>query len=184
MDIKKAEQAITMLLEALGEDVTREGLIDTPKRVAKLYEEITSGMNQSAEEHLSVVFESEDAGIVIQKDIDFFSTCEHHLAPFFGKVHIAYIPDGSVVGLSKLSRIVEVYARRLQLQEQMTLQIATALEKHLKTRGVMVVVEAEHTCISMRGIKKIGTKTVTMHTSGVFKDDYDSRREVLDLIKL
>ncbi len=183
MNIKKAEEAITMLLEAIGENPNREGLKDTPKRVAKMFEEIVSGMNKSPSQHLSVTFSSGGSDIVIQKDIEFHSLCEHHLLPFFGKVHIAYLPNDKVVGLSKLSRVVDVFARRLQIQEQLTTQIANAISEHLNTNGVMVVIEAEHTCISMRGIKKIGTKTITMHTNGVFKEDYNMKKEVLDLIK-
>ncbi len=183
MDSKKAEQAVAMLLEAIGEDPNREGLKDTPKRVAKMFEEITNGMNQTPAEHLRVVFDAADANIVIQKDIEFHSLCEHHLLPFFGKIHIAYLPKDKVVGLSKLSRVVEVFARRLQIQEQLTTQIATSLSEELDTKGVLVICEAEHTCISMRGIKKIGTKTVTMHATGVFEENYDLRREVIDFIK-
>ncbi len=184
MDIKKAQQAIYDLLIAIGEDPSREGLIDTPKRVANMYAEITGGTKQNAKEHLGVVFKSESSDVVIQKDIEFHSLCEHHLLPFFGKVHIAYIPNGSVVGLSKLSRTVEVFARRLQLQEQLTSQIANALEQHLNTKGVLVMIEAEHTCISMRGIKKIGTKTITVYSTGLFKTDFNIKRDVLDMIKL
>lgn len=183
MDIKKAEQAVVMLLEAIGEDPNREGLKDTPKRVTRMFEEVTNGINQRPSEHLNVVFDATDSNIVIQKDIAFHSLCEHHLLPFFGKVHIAYLPKDKVVGLSKLSRVVEVFARRLQIQEQLTTQIATSLSEGLDTKGVFVICEAEHTCISMRGIKKIGTKTVTMHATGVFEENYDLRREVIDLIK-
>lgn len=182
MDIEKAQKAIYDLLLAIGEDPSREGLIDTPKRVAKMYAEITSGTKQQASEHLGVVFKSENSDVVIQKDIEFHSLCEHHLLPFFGKVHIAYIPNGSIVGLSKLSRTVEVFARRLQLQEQLTSQIANALQEHLNTKGVLVIIEAEHTCISMRGVKKIGTKTITMCTTGIFKTDHDFKKNILDII--
>lgn len=183
MDLKKAEQAVHMLLEAIGEDPDREGLKKTPQRVAKMFEEITAGMHQTPAEHLSVVFDAVDSNIVIQKDIEFHSLCEHHLLPFFGKIHIAYIPNDKVVGLSKLSRVVEVYARRLQIQEQLTMQIANALTEGLDTKGVLVISEAEHTCISMRGVKKIGSKTLAMHATGLFETDYDLRREVIDLIK-
>lgn len=183
MDFQKAEKAVRMLLEAMGENPDREGLKDTPKRVAKMYAEITKGMAESPKDHLNVVFQATDSNIVIQKDIQFHSLCEHHLLPFFGKVHIAYLPKDKVVGLSKLSRVVEVFARRLQIQEQMTTQIAESMEEHLDSHGVMVVIEAEHTCISMRGIQKIGTKTITMHTTGILKTDYNARREVLDFIK-
>ncbi len=183
MNIKKAEKAVKLLLEAIGEDTEREGLLDTPRRVAKMYSEITRGMNETAEQHLKVVFKAENSDIVVQKDIEFFSTCEHHLLPFFGKVHIAYIPNEHVVGLSKLPRVVEVFARRLQIQEQLTNQIANAIQSSLDTKGVMVMIEAEHTCISMRGIEKIGTKTLTISTTGVFKEDRELRKEAISLMK-
>ena len=183
MDIQKAEQAVAMLLEAIGEDPNRDGLKNTPKRVAKMFEEVTNGMHQTPDEHLRVVFDATDSDVLIQKDIAFHSLCEHHLLPFFGRIHIAYLPKDKVVGLSKLSRVVEVFARRLQIQERLTSQIADAISEGVDTRGVLVVCEAEHTCITMRGIKKIGTKTVTMHATGVFRENYDLRREVLDLIK-
>ena len=143
VDKKKIEKAVKMLLEGMGEDPGREGLVDTPRRVAGMYEEVLSGMDQGAEEHLSRQFNVEGSDIVIEKDITFYSLCEHHLMPFFGKVHIAYIPEGKVVGLSKLARTVEVFARRLQLQEQLTRQIADAIVENLSPKGVMVVVEAD-----------------------------------------
>ena len=151
VDIKKAEDAVRQLLEAIGEDVTREGLVETPKRVAKMYSEILEGKDEDASEHLSKVFDVKSSDMVIEKDITFYSMCEHHLLPFFGKAHIAYIPSDKVVGLSKLARAVEVYARRLQLQEQMTNEIADAIEECLDAKGVLVVVEAEHTCMTKIG---------------------------------
>ena len=171
VDIKKAEDAVRQLLEAIGEDVTREGLVETPKRVAKMYSEILDVKDEDASEHLSKVFDVKSSDMVIEKDITFYSMCEHHLLPFFGKAHIAYIPSDKVVGLSKLARAVEVYARRLQLQEQMTNEIADAIEECLDAKGVLVVVEAEHTCMTMRGVKKPGSKTVTYAARGEFKEN-------------
>lgn len=184
VDLEKAEEAVRLLLEAIGEDPNREGLVETPRRVAKMYEELTQGYEQSAKQHLSKVFNSADAEIVLEKDISFHSLCEHHLLPFFGKVHIAYIPKGKVVGLSKLARVVEVFARRLQIQEQMTNQIADAVNDELSPLGVLVIIEAEHTCMTMRGIKKIGSKTVTVSARGIFKGDLELQKSVRELIKL
>ena len=181
-DKKKIEEAIKLLLEGIGEDVNREGLKDTPERVARMYEELCAGMNMEPDEHLSKTFACDNEDVVIEKDITFYSTCEHHLMPFYGKAHIAYIPDGRVVGISKLARTVEVYARRLQIQEQMTNQVAEALEKYLGAKGVLVMVEAEHMCMSARGIKKPGSKTVTFAAKGVFEEDKQLRSEVLNLI--
>lgn len=183
VDIEKAEQAIKMLLEAIGEDVNREGLVETPKRVAKLYAEVLEGMDADAQEHLSKVFNVKSNDVVIEKDITFYSMCEHHLLPFFGKVHIAYIPNNKVVGLSKLARTVEVFARRLQLQEQLTNQIADSIEKELDAIGVLVYIEAEHTCMTMRGVKKPGTKTVTYGVRGEFKTNATLTSNVLSLMK-
>lgn len=183
VDTKKAEQAVKMLLEAIGEDVNREGLRDTPARVARAYAEIFAGMDESADKHLSVTFAAEGNDMVVEKDIPLFSTCEHHLMPFIGKAHIAYIPDGRVVGLSKLARAVEVYARRPQLQEKLTAQIADAVVRSLTPQGVMVVIEAEHTCMTMRGVKKPGTKTVTYATRGKFEKDAALQASVFALIK-
>ena len=171
------------MLEGIGEDAQREGLLETPKRIAKMYEEICSGMDEDAGEHLGKTFTAENNEMVLEKDITFYSMCEHHMLPFFGKVHIAYIPDGRVAGLSKLARTVEVYARRLQLQEQMTAQIADALMEHLKPKGVMVMAEAEHMCMTMRGIKKPGSKTVSVVTRGIFKEDGKFQNMFLNLVK-
>ena len=168
---EKVEEAIRLLLEGIGEDVNREGLKDTPERVSRMYEEICAGMEQSPKEHLVRTFAAKNNEMVIEKDITFHSSCEHHLMPFFGKVHIGYIPNGKVVGLSKLARTVEVYAKRPQLQEQLTAQIADALMEYLKPAGAMVVIEAEHMCMTMRGIKKPGAQTVTCVTRGVFAED-------------
>lgn len=171
MDKRKIEQGIRLLLEGIGEDPQREGLVETPERIARMYEEICGGMYDSAEKHLQKTFKAENAEMVLEKDITFYSMCEHHLMPFYGKVHIAYIPDGKVVGLSKLARTVEVYARRLQLQEKMTVEIADALMKYLAPKGVMVWAEAEHMCMTMRGVKKPGSKTVSVATRGVFEEN-------------
>lgn len=183
IDKNKIEMAVRLLLEGMGEDVNREGLLDTPERVARMYEEIYGGLYEDAAVHLSKTFTSNSCDMVLEKDITFYSTCEHHLLPFFGVVHIAYIPDGKVVGLSKLARTVEVYARRPQIQEQMTAQIAEVLMTNLSPKGVMVMVEAEHMCMSMRGIKKPGSKTVTFCSLGAFKEDEKLRKTFLDAIK-
>lgn len=168
---EKIKEAVTLLLEGIGEDVTREGLIDTPDRIARMYEDIFAGMDQNSEEHLKKVFKADHNEIVLEKDIVFYSMCEHHLMPFYGKAHVAYIPNGKVVGLSKLARTVEVYAKRLQIQEQMGAQIADALMDELHAKGAMVMLEAEHMCMTMRGVKKPGSKTVTVVTRGEFKDN-------------
>lgn len=180
---EKIEEAVRLLLEGMGEDVSREGLKDTPARVARMYEEILGGMEDSAAEHLSKTFTVENNEMVIEKDILFYSTCEHHLMPFYGKAHIAYIPDGKVVGLSKLARTVETFAKRLQIQEKMTVQIAEAIMENLKPKGVIVMVEAEHMCMTMRGVKKPGSRTVTMVSRGIFTEDESLKRTFLDLVK-
>ena len=169
IDHEKVEQAVRLLLEGIGEDVNREGLIDTPDRIARMYEEIYGGMEEDASEHLKKRFHVDNDAMVLEKDITFYSTCEHHLLPFYGKAHIAYIPDGKVVGLSKLARTVEVFARRLQLQEQLTGQIADALMEYMQPKGAIVMIEAEHMCMTMRGIKKPGSRTVTFAARGVFE---------------
>lgn len=184
VDEEKIQKAVTMILEAIGENPEREGLRETPQRVARMYAELTSGYNDSAKTHLSKVFTAENAEVVLEKDITFHSLCEHHMLPFFGKVHIAYIPNGKVVGLSKLARVVETFARRLQIQEQMTNQIADAINDELSPKGIFVIIEAEHTCMTMRGIKKIGSKTVTVATRGEFKDNLQMQKNIQELIKL
>lgn len=169
VDKQKVETAVRMLLEAIGEDPEREGLKGTPDRVARMYSELFSGTDEAAAKALSVSFTCKDSDIVLEKNIRFYSICEHHLLPFFGEAHIAYIPDGKVAGLSKLARTVEAFARRAQIQENMTHQIADALMEHLNAKGVMVILEAEHMCMSMRGIKKPGTKTMTYVCRGDFE---------------
>ncbi len=171
IDKEKIRQGVALLLEGIGEDTGREGLRGTPDRIARMYEEIFAGLDQSPQEALSKTFEAKRCGIVLEKDILFYSVCEHHLLPFFGRAHLAYIPDGRVAGLSKLARTVEVYARRPQIQERLTMQIADALMEYLKPKGVMVALEAEHMCMTMRGVKKPGAQTVTLATRGVFSDN-------------
>lgn len=171
IDHEKIKEAVRLLLEGIGEDVNREGLKETPDRIARMYDEIYGGLDEDASEHLSKVFTVDHNEMVLEKDIVFYSTCEHHLMPFYGRAHVAYIPDGKVVGLSKLARTVEVYARRPQIQEQMTGQIADAIMEHLKPQGVMVMVEAEHMCMTMRGIKKPGSRTVSIAARGVFEEN-------------
>lgn len=165
---RKVEEAVKLMLEAIGEDGSREGLLETPNRIARMYSEIFSGLDEDAAEHLSKRFHVENNEMVLEKDIVFYSMCEHHFMPFYGKAHVAYIPNGEVVGLSKLARTVEVFAKRPQIQEQMTAQIADAIMEHLHPQGVMVMLEAEHMCMTMRGIKKPGSKTVTVVTRGDF----------------
>jgi GTP cyclohydrolase I len=170
---EEAEAAVRVLLRWAGDNPEREGLKETPRRVVKAYEEFFRGYQEDAGEALARVFEEVEGydDLVLVRDIPFVSHCEHHIVPFVGKAHIAYYPTGGVVGLSKLARLVEIYARRLQTQEAMTAQIATAIDQHLTPRGVAVLVEAEHMCMSMRGVLKQGSSTVTVQFSGVFRDD-------------
>lgn len=183
VDQEKVKAAISLLLEGIGEDVEREGLKDTPDRIARMYEEICGGMEEDAAEHLSKVFTVQNNEMVLEKDIVFYSMCEHHLMPFYGKAHVAYIPDGKVVGLSKLARTVEVFAKRLQIQEQMTGQIADAIMENLAPKGVMVMLEAEHMCMTMRGIKKPGSKTVSIVTRGIFQDNEILQNQFFQMLK-
>ena len=170
-DQEKIRQAVRLFLEGIGEDPEREGLKDTPDRIARMCSELYGGMDEDAGMHLARTFSADNSEMVLEKDITFYSMCEHHALPFYGKAHIAYIPDGKVVGLSKLARTVEVFARRLQIQEQLTGQIADALMEYMKPRGTIVMLEAEHMCMTMRGIKKPGSRTVTLAKRGVFKTD-------------
>lgn len=181
MDKDKIKQGVRLLLEGIGEDTEREGLIDTPDRIARMYEEIFAGLNQDAAEPLSRVFTAQNTDMIIEKDITFYSMCEHHLLPFYGKAHIAYIPNKKVAGLSKLARTVEVFARRPQLQERMTVQIAEALMEELDAAGSMVILEAEHMCMTMRGIKKPGSRTVTIASKGRFADDEKLRQTFISI---
>ena len=173
----KIMDGVRLILDGIGEDVTREGLLETPLRVARMYEELAKGYKDDAKIHLEKRFIADSNDIVIEKDIQFYSMCEHHMLPFYGTAAIAYVPDGEVVGLSKIARTLEVYARRLQLQERLTAEIADVFMKELHPKGVMVLIEAEHMCMTMRGIKKPGTKTVTTVTRGVFAEDESLRNE-------
>ena len=179
----KIKEAVKLLLEGIGEDAEREGLVDTPDRIARMCTEIFSGMEEEAAVPLSKVFRVEDSEMVLEKDIVFYSMCEHHMMPFYGKAHVAYIPDGKVVGLSKLARTVEVFAKRLQVQERLTNQIADAVFEHLSSKGVMVVLEAEHMCMTMRGVKKPGSKTITMVTRGEFESNTELRNTFLQMVR-
>lgn len=184
VNFKKIEQAVTMILEAIGEDANREGLQETPKRVAKMYEEVFAGMNEDPRKYFETVFHEQHEEVVLVKDIPFHSMCEHHLVPFFGVAHIAYIPkDGVVAGLSKLARAVESTAKRPQLQERITTSVANVMMEMLNPRGVYIIIEAEHMCMTMRGIKKPGSKTVTTAARGVFEHDNVKRAEILSLVK-
>lgn len=181
MNQEKIEQAVLNLLEAIGEDTNREGLIETPKRVAKAYVEIL-GANELDVTKLFKTFEYEGDGVVIQNDIEFYSMCEHHMLPFFGKVHIAYLPNEKVIGLSKLGRIIDHYSKNLQLQERLNEQIANSLIEHLECKGCIVMIEAHHMCMSMRGIKKGNAITKSMVAKGIYKQDKDARQEILYLL--
>lgn len=183
INIEQVEAAITLLLTGLNEDLNRPGLKDTPLRIAKMYQELLQGKDDDPKQHLSVVFPCTSSEVVILKDITFFSLCEHHLLPFYGKVHLAYLPHEQVVGLSKLARVVETFARRLQIQEQLTTQIAQCIQDNLQPKGVMVIIEAEHTCLSMRGIKKLNSTTITRELTGEFLKNASLRQEVLALMK-
>jgi GTP cyclohydrolase I len=183
VDHEKIKQAVRMILEAVGEDPDREGLLDTPKRVAKMYEEAFQGLWIDEEQYFETIFSEDHEEMVLVKDIPFYSMCEHHLVPFFGKAHVAYIPKGGrVVGLSKLARAVEAVARRPQLQERITSTVANAIMKKLEPHGVVVVIEAEHMCMTMRGVKKPGAKTVTSAVRGIFQENSAARAEVFSLI--
>lgn len=182
VDQEKVERACRLLLEGIGEDPDREGLRETPQRVARMYAELTAGIGATPEEHLSRTFSVASNDLVIERDITFYSLCEHHLLPFFGTVAIGYVPNGRVAGLSKLARTVETYAHRLQLQEQLTAQIADALMAYLVPQGAIVYVEAEHLCMTMRGVQKPGTKTVTLARRGAFERDPALERRFFDML--
>jgi GTP cyclohydrolase I len=184
VDVDRVERLVAELLDAIGEDPGRDGLLATPARVAKMYQELFSGADQDPERHLTVTFAAEHDEMVMVRDIPFASLCEHHLVPFMGKAHVAYIParDGRITGLSKLARLVEDYARRLQVQERLTTQVADAMQHVLEPRGVLVVVEAEHLCMAMRGVRKPGTLTITSAVRGLFRDDHRTRAEAMQFI--
>lgn len=183
MDKEKIEQAVRLFLEGIGEDPNREGLLGTPDRVARMCSEIYGGLGQDAGQYLHTTFEAKNNELILEKDIDLYSVCEHHLLPFYGKAHIAYIPDGRVAGLSKLARTIEVFAKRPQIREQLTAQTADALMEHLKPKGVMVVIEAEHMCMTMRGVRKPGTKTLTYVCRGVFENNDELINRVLMMVR-
>lgn len=183
MDLESVQKSVRDIITQIGEDTNREGLISTPKRVANAYKFFTSGYNQDIKKVLNkAIFEEINDEMVLVKNIDFYSLCEHHLLPFYGKVHVAYIPDGKIVGLSKIPRIVEVFARRLQVQERMTQQIADTIKEYLHPRGVAVVAEAYHMCMMMRGVEKQNSSATTSAVHGVFKEDARTRSEFINLI--
>lgn len=185
MDKDKITKAVEMILEAVGEDPNREGLVGTPRRVANMYAELFGGLHQDASKHLQTCFvEDGHDEIVLIKDISFYSMCEHHLLPFYGKAHVAYLPSGGkIVGLSKLVRVIETVARRPQLQERLTSNVADIITEELQPKGVVVVVEAEHLCMSIRGVGKPGSVTVTSAVRGLFRRNPSSRIEVFSLIR-
>jgi GTP cyclohydrolase I len=184
VDKPRIEAAVREILAAVGEDPDRDGLVGTPERVARMYEEVLSGSLQSAEEHLATTFDEDHDEMVMVRDIDVASICEHHLLPWVGKAHVAYIPgkDGRVTGLSKLARLVDLYAKRLQVQERLTVQVADALELELDARGVLVVVEAEHMFMTIRGVRKPGATTVTSAVRGLFRENVATRAEAMNFI--
>lgn len=183
MNKEKIIEGVKLIIEGIGEDPNREGLIETPDRIARMYEEIFSGLNKDAKEYLSKAFTVSRDDLVIEKDIVFYSMCEHHFVPFFGKAHIAYIPNGRVAGLSKLARTVDIHSRKPQLQEQLTSDIADDIMKYLDAKGVVVMIEGEHTCMTMRGVKKPGTKTITTTYRGICEEDRGLRSEILSLMR-
>ena len=181
VDLERIEAAVREILLAIGEDPDRDGLQKTPARVAKMYSEIFAGLRESADHHLQVTFEADHDEMVMVRDIPMYSCCEHHLVPFLGKAHVAYIPgnDGRITGLSKLARLVDAYAKRPQVQERLTSQIADEIERTLEPKGVLVVIEAEHLCMSMRGVRKAGASTVTSAVRGLFRDNVATRAEAM-----
>ena len=184
VDRERIERAVRDILEAFGEDPERDGLVDTPRRIAKMYEEIFSGLHEDPAEHLTVTFEADHDEMVMVRDIAVHSMCEHHLIPFAGRAHVAYIPgdDGRITGLSKIARLVDGFAKRPQVQERLTAQIADALVETLNPRGALVLIEAEHFCMSMRGVKKPGSLTITSAVRGLFKSNGATRAEAMSLI--
>ncbi|MEK9580829.1 MAG: GTP cyclohydrolase I FolE [Acidimicrobiaceae bacterium] len=181
IDQERIAAAVREILFAIGEDPDRDGLLDTPNRVARMYAEICAGLHQEPSEHLATMFEADHDEMVMVRDIPMYSLCEHHLIPFIGKAHVAYIPNrsGNVIGLSKVARLVDGFAKRPQVQERLTRQVADALEEHLQPRGVLVVVEAEHLCMSMRGVRKAGSSTVTSSVTGIFRANVATRTEAM-----
>ena len=184
VDQPRIEKAVREILEAIGEDPERDGLVQTPARVARMYAEICAGVHDNPDRHIRTTFEADHDEMVMVRDIPLYSLCEHHLAPFLGKAHVAYIPndDGRVIGLSKFARLIEGYARRPQVQERLTAQVADAMVRVLDPKGVMVVIEAEHLCMAMRGVKKAGTTTVTSAVRGLFRTNVSTRQEAMRFI--
>ncbi len=181
IDQERIAAAVREILFAIGEDPDRDGLLDTPNRVARMYAEVCAGLHQEPSEHLATMFEADHDEMVMVRDIPMYSLCEHHLIPFIGKAHVAYIPNrsGNVIGLSKVARLVDGFAKRPQVQERLTRQVADALEEHLQPRGVLVVMEAEHLCMSMRGVRKAGSSTVTSSVTGIFRANVATRAEAM-----
>ncbi len=182
IDLERIEKVVKELLLAVGEDVEREGLVDTPARVARMYKELLGGMREDPKKHVKSIFTEQSDEIILLRDIPFYSTCEHHLMPFIGKAHVAYLPAGKVIGVSKLARIVDSFSKRLQVQERLTSQIADFIMENLDCQGVAVVMEAAHSCVTIRGIKKPGAVMVTSALRGIFKKDPRSRNEVMCLM--
>jgi GTP cyclohydrolase I len=184
VDLDRIAAAVREILQAIGEDPERDGLVDTPVRVARMYQEIFAGLHEDPDRHLQVTFEAGHDEMVMVRDIPLFSVCEHHLLPWFGEAHVAYIPnaDGRITGLSKLARLVDGYCRRPQVQERLTTQIADAIERTLQPRGVLVVIQAEHLCMSMRGVRKPGSRTMTSAVRGLFRDSVATRNEAMGFI--
>lgn len=182
IDEEKIRQSVRLMLEGIGENPDREGLVDTPDRIARMCKEIFGGLSEDAGVHLAKTFEATGSELIVEKDIPFYSMCEHHFLPFFGHAYIGYIPKDRVAGLSKLARTVETYARRPQIQEQLTGQIADALVEHLDCEGAIVVLKAEHMCMSMRGVKKGGTQTVTIARRGIFETDEKMETRFFNLV--
>ena len=182
MDKKKIEEGVRLILEGIGEDIHREGLLETPDRIARMYEELAAGYTDDAAEHLKKRFHVDNNDMVMEKDIPFYSFCEHHMLPFYGKAHVAYIPNGYITGLSKIARVVDIFSHRLQVQERMTLQIKECIQETLNPLGVMVVVEAKHMCMQMRGVEKQNSITTTSDFTGAF-NQAKTREEFMNLIQ-
>jgi GTP cyclohydrolase I len=185
VDQGRIEKAVREILIAIGEDPDRDGLLNTPARVARMYAEVCAGLHEHPDEHLKVTFEAGHDEMVMVRDIPLYSLCEHHLVPFMGKAHVAYIPgpDGKITGLSKLARLVDAYAKRPQVQERLTAQVADEIERVLAPRGVLVIIEAEHLCMSMRGVRKAGSSTVTSAVRGLFRENAATRAEAMDFVR-
>lgn len=182
MDSEKIKEGVRLILSGIGEDINREGLLETPDRIARMYEELAGGYTDSAATHLQKRFRVDNNDMVLEKDIHFYSFCEHHMLPFYGKAHVAYIPNGYITGLSKIARVVESFARRLQVQERLTVQIRDCIQEALNPMGVAVVIEASHMCMQMRGVEKQGSATTTSAFTGVFLSHPPTRQEFMTLI--